>query len=70
MFGGGGHADPPPPPPAPPADNAAEIQAQVAAARVAARKRKGALSTVLAGETPVAADTIASKIEKSANVLG
>lgn len=57
MFGGGPSAPPPPPPP-PTADNAAEIQAQAAATRAAARKRKGALAMVLAGETAPAPDLV------------
>ena len=68
MFGSGPSAPPPPPPP--PTNDAAEVQAQAAATRAAARKRKGAQASVLAGETPPTADLIATKNEKSNQVLG
>ena len=48
-FGGGSPSAPPPPPPPPQVEDPS-IQANRAKAALAARKRKGRLATLLAGE--------------------
>ena len=53
-FGGGGTPSAPPPPAAPPSKSDAQVQAEVAAARMAAKKRKGRASTILTGDTRAA----------------
>lgn len=49
MFGGGGAPSMAPPPAAAPRKSDAEIQEEVARARLLSRKRKGRSATILAG---------------------